>query len=301
MSGAKKDTPKGFSGFDKMSTKELEEFLYMDSKMPAGATDVDAILYISKLLADREWQSQKERDAMVRNAWESFNKNYRPEPGEHVPLYEDAEEPDDNLHIQLISPDNRRKRILSRIACIAIICVGLLTIGTATAYAFGIDVFQVVAEWSSEQFHLARGDGYLAPGREVQINPELEELHALLKEHQVNVQVAPTYLPEGFIQNSVDIQQIDGCQSFLGVYVNDDRIIGIRVEQRLESELTEMEYEKNDIAPESYFANGIEHHIVYNMGQYIAVWANGEYECSIWGDMEKDTLEAMIDSIYYKE
>lgn len=309
MSEANKNTPKDFSGFDEMSSKELEEFLYMDSKMPAGATDVDAIVYISKLLAEREKQSQKDRDVRLYEAWATFNNHYRPYSDDEASAYASAyaEEEDENLSLpirvlSLAAKARRKRRVLRRVACIALLFFGVIIAGSATAYAFGFDVFQVVAEWSSEQFHLSRGDGKLAHGREVQINPELKGLHALLEEYQIKAKLAPTFLPEGFVQVSVDTYVLNGYQFFLASYNNGEKNLVIQITDiKTEACVDETEFEKNDIPPERYVVNGVTHHIIFNMGRYVAVWANEMYECSVGGDIPKDVLETIIDSIYYEE
>ena len=58
------------------------------------------------------------------------------------------------------------------------------------------------------------------------------------------------------------------------------------------------EIEKNEDNVSLYEAGGITHHIMSDVTMNKAVWQNGEWECSITGDITRDDLTAMIDSIY---
>ena len=57
-------------------------------------------------------------------------------------------------------------------------------------------------------------------------------------------------------------------------------------------------YEKNEGSPEEYYVNGIPHYIMGNMARNVAIWRNGNVECSIQGFLTVDQLKQMIDSIY---
>lgn len=59
-----------------------------------------------------------------------------------------------------------------------------------------------------------------------------------------------------------------------------------------------VEYEKDFDDPEIYKANGIDHYIMTNMGEFLTVWQVGSLEVSISGVPTREELVKMIDSIY---
>lgn len=74
-----------FSHFDKLSTEELQEILRQDSFLDDDSSDIDAILYITNLLASRASSSDDSKD--VEAAWKSFKENYYPYISDSEPLY----------------------------------------------------------------------------------------------------------------------------------------------------------------------------------------------------------------------
>lgn len=48
----------------------------------------------------------------------------------------------------------------------------------------------------------------------------------------------------------------------------------------------------------SYVVRGIQHYIVDDGAQTKIVWANGNFECRICGDISEEEAIAIIDSIY---
>ena len=73
MSEQNQQKKRDYSCYDKMSTEELEEILHLDFLASEdGDSDLDAILYISDLLAQRTQLSDTEA------AWEQFQREYRP-------------------------------------------------------------------------------------------------------------------------------------------------------------------------------------------------------------------------------
>ena len=56
--------------------------------------------------------------------------------------------------------------------------------------------------------------------------------------------------------------------------------------------------EKNETKVDVYSVEGIEHHILTDVTMIKAVWQNGEWEGHITGDVTREELIHMIDSIY---
>ena len=151
-----KGRPK-YSKFDKMDTSVLEAILRADFDAPeAERLDVEVIIYISNLLAERQEIPQPD----VNKAKEEFFKYYYPL---EKSIYDFDDEDDNNFEVE--TDTNKaastmdkvlpfRKRLWRKFASAAAVFVIFMFGGTLTAYAFGYDPFAAVARWNDE--HLDR-------------------------------------------------------------------------------------------------------------------------------------------------
>ena len=77
-----------FSYFDKLSTEELREIIRQDSLLDENEdSDIDAILYITEVIANREKEENERNVKDVEAAWKSFKENYYPYISDPEPLY----------------------------------------------------------------------------------------------------------------------------------------------------------------------------------------------------------------------
>ena len=67
---------------------------------------------------------------------------------------------------------------------------------------------------------------------------------------------------------------------------------------RQSSPLPLSEIEKDENMVETYTVGNIEHYLMEDLGRQKAIWYNNGWECRISGDITRDELTAMIDSIY---
>ncbi|MEI3085701.1 MAG: sigma-70 family RNA polymerase sigma factor [Oscillospiraceae bacterium] len=75
-----------FSYFDKLSTEELREIIRQDSLLDENEdSDIDAILYITEVLANREKEENERNVKDVEAAWKSFKENYYPYISDFLP------------------------------------------------------------------------------------------------------------------------------------------------------------------------------------------------------------------------
>ena len=73
MSASEENQKRDYFRYDQMSTAELEQLLRLDFQASEdGDSDLNAILYISNLLAERNGLSDPD------TAWEQFQTQYRP-------------------------------------------------------------------------------------------------------------------------------------------------------------------------------------------------------------------------------
>lgn len=284
-----KGRPK-YSKFDKMDTSVLEAILRADFDAPeAERLDVEVIIYISNLLAERQEIPQPD----VNKAKEEFFKYYYPL---EKSIYDfgdednDDFEPETDEHKAASKPDNVvpfRKRLWRKFASAAAVFVIFMFGGTLTAYAFGYDPFAAVARWNDEHFWF-----------EKKINTA--EITDILSDYSDVEHLVPKWLPEGYEFENVNIVQYPNGRiirsSFVKNVDNEEFHICINYKQDLDNVQTI--YEKTDDDAIIYDKGGVEHYIIQNSTNLTIVWLSNDLECSIVGSFSVAEAKKIINSLY---
>ena len=167
-------TPEGtkkrdYSRYDQMSTAELEQLLRLDFQASEnGDSDLDAILYLSDLLARRNGPSDPDA------AWAQFQTKYRPY-ADGRSLYDFGDEEGSLAQAPPASRPRsvRRLRRLSILAAVLTACL----LGGMVAQAAGVDVWGAIARWTDETFRFIPVDSGGATAEE-----DMEQLRSSLPE-----------------------------------------------------------------------------------------------------------------------
>lgn len=284
-----KGRPK-YSKFDKMDTSVLEAILRADFDAPeAERLDVEVIIYISNLLAERQEIPQPD----VNKAKEEFFKYYYPL---EKSIYDFDDEDDNNFEVE--TDTNKpastmdkvlpfRKRLWRKFASAAAVFVIFMFGGTLTAYAFGYDPFAAVARWNDEHFWF-----------EKQINTT--EITDILSDYSDVEHLVPKWLPEGYEFENVNIVQYPNGRiirsSFVKNVDNEEFHICINYKQDLDNVQTI--YEKTDDDAIIYDKGGVEHYIIQNSTNLTIVWLSNDLECSIVGSFSVAEAKKIINSLY---
>ena len=280
------------------STEELEELLAMSFSMEDGAeTDEAYITTIMEVIREREEKEadQEKRQAEVDAAWREFQE-YRAErdrekaeadgladasgkfPGE-------PSRPQEKVHTA-----KKPGRVLR--SCAAAAAVIVLLCGTA--YAFGWNIFQALADWTAETFQFLTGTEPKMADYGV-----FENLY-LSVAMETDVPAVPTWAPEGAEEVEQPRTSVRSDKTrIVGEYLIEDREFTIRI--MIYDSLPEKyfgTYQKNDVTVEEYESGGIVHYITENIDNISAMWTNGYAEGYIQGDLSIGELKDMIDSIY---
>ena len=181
----------------------------------------------------------------------------------------------------------RYRRLLARTAIIAATLFALIF----TMQATGFDVFGAIARWTSEQFSFVK-DEVNVP------DPQLTyaSLQDALDDCGVTDKLSPTEFPEGSELSSVRIREEKDGVLISAKYTMGERVFFIALRKTSDAPYSEVEIEDPNI--ELYFVNGIEHHLMVDVKQMKVAWNNGPWECYIAGDLTREDLLMMIDSIY---
>lgn len=286
MSGFQKHD-RDFSSYDHMSTDDLREILRADFELPDGEeSDMEKILYIMEVIAQRRKGHPTGRYANEEEAWASFVENYCPEPEREVLRGSKAAE-----------KPRRGKRFLMRAASVAAAIALVLTIGSVTASAFNFNFWAWLAGWTREVFgvqdpkHTYLDDSLNFP-------EQLTELRDAMEKYGFPDRLLPTWLPDGSELTEWRCDVASGYVHLHGRFKNDqNEFILLDYYMHLDNK-TEFIVQKDGDEPEDYIFEDVTHHIMANYETYYATWSVDNVVCGIFGFTSRDELIRMINSIY---
>lgn len=274
-----------FSRFDAMSTEDLQAFLRKDASKPMGEeSDTKEILYVMEVLARRRKEQQEGKDpaealASFKNKY--YTENETPSISESVPVAYKR------------SSSGRWKRgLVAAVAAIFILVLG----NSITASALGFDLFAIIAKWTQETFHFGQA------GQVEETNSPSPDhvypcnsLQESLDKRGIKIVLVPTWIPDGYIESDVKIQDTPKQRIFLARYQNGDKTIIIKIAEHLNS--SPMQIEQSESLIEIFSSNGIQYYIFDNHDMLNAVWIRESFECYISGPISISEMKEIIDSI----
>lgn len=272
-----------FSRYDTMATEELEEILRFDTDAPEGEdTDVDLILYVLEVLADRKRNNNQVSGKTALEAFESFKQDYLPE----------------EIHIEPVpevnAPKIRPLRWLRGLTAAAAVLAFVL-LGSITANALGVDIWKAVAVWAQETFRL---ESHINAKSDLPV-PERSNGYSSLEEAIYDVDrvynIAPKWIPVGYELSDIIVDENPLQIKYVAVYSNGEASLKIVVQSYQDSHPEQIE--QSDGTEETIEASGIIYHIFEDVGTLQAVWIKDSYECYISGEITMEQLEMMINSI----
>ena len=273
-----------FAKYDAMSTDELQQILRDDASKSEGAeSDTETLFYVMEVLATRR-QARNEGKS-PEEALESFKQNYYTE--------NDISSVSESTTAAFKpSSRGRWRRGLIAAAAMLVIVIG----SSITANAMGFDLWEVIAKWTQETFHF----GYIDQKQENDSPTpgyvgSCTSLHDALKKSNITEELVPTWIPEGYIEDGVQITQTPKQRAFRARYVYDENIIVIRIAEYLGD--SPIQIEKSDSLLEVYTSNNVDYYLFNNHDILEAVWVNDIYECYISGPLSIEEIKEIIDSI----
>lgn len=276
-----------------MSTENLKRLLVQELDIPDDAeVDVAFIESITEVIKEREAGTPEEIKVDTEAAWNEFQ-NRLSEKIENTGAETDLQPTKKRKPLPIKSPNLRSCRLLRSIA--AVIVIFLAVCGTASA--FGLNVFQAVAEWTADTFHFVAGSGQNSS----QLDP-YSELRAVVGD-KTDVTVVPNWAPEGTaLKESISVADCSNGVRIQSVYesISGSFSIRIHIYNYATDDFSGL-YQKDAGSVQLYNSGGITHYFFHNNGKHGVAWTNGLLEVAIQGDLPVDDLKRMIDSIYEEE
>lgn len=275
-------TKQDYSKYAAMTSEELARLLRLDSEAPEGnELDIDTLLYITGVLAERE-KTSNNTGKTAQEAWMSFQQNYMPEEEELAVPAKDTK------------PVRSHPWVRRGIAAAAAIVLVVLVPLTAKALNWE-KIWDAVAMWARETF------SFVWEGQTNVDSPDTKELRPFVSlqgkmdEMGDDPSVVPTWIPDGYVLDHIDIDESPMQRSYIALYKNGERSINICVCSCAEIDPERIEINEDII--EIYDFNDTEFYILSNNGWVRAVWTQDSYECYISGQITIEEIKEMIDSI----
>ena len=263
-----------FSKYRDMSTEELEAILGADFLLDGDGADPELVEYILEVITERDALSIRENVGTAQEGWERFSEGYLRDPEER-----------ERKH------GHGGSRLARRAAGLAAVFAGLLVLGSAGAYAAGIDVLQAIAGWTQETFTFVRPG---EPGTEG-VPQQLAGLAEELERQGVTEKVIPGYLPEGYELVSEEYYSYNETLCFNVAFARGENKISFSY-MLYHTEIDFGKLQKDHGFPTIFEQNGVKYYIFTNTNDTIVAWVNGEMECFICG-LPENEIEKVIESI----
>ena len=268
--------------YNEMTTEQLREILRKHAhgeleKEP----DTEELFYIMEVLANRESENPEKQIKSTEEAYATFVKHYAPEM---------AEEP-------ILFPKRGAvaTRWMKRVAVVAIVFVALTT-AAVSAKAFAPEFWDKVAIWTKEIFRFGDvTDGTEGGEPDKEANIELNSLLEVMDRYEAPRNLAPSWIPEGYICVNADGKDTPKALSISAAYEKDGEQLFIRIRQVFGTKPQQIE--KSDDLIEIYTADGVDYYIFSNYEMLQTAWVAGEFECIISGKITLEEMKRIIDSI----
>lgn len=177
-----------------------------------------------------------------------------------------------------------------------ITCFVLFTV-LISVQAAGVDVFGTIGRWTDAVLFF----GNNTTERIIQTgtpNAELEELYEILSQNNIPLGLVPSYLPENYSSNTVDVLDNGMLLSIYAKYINQEDTIVILVDKYYSSDMANsIWFEKDSLEAEEYQPNEMLFYVFSDQSNWLGVWQNGEYSVCIQTSSSKTELLSMLNTI----
>lgn len=265
-----------------LSTEELENRLSMG--WLATSQEEDELLdTVAEVIIEREADKPTGRFADVDASWNEIMQSFS----------ENANQP--NVSERQTRRMPGRKRLLRRVASVAAV-IAATFLCLILVQAGGIDIFGTIGKWTNDIFYFEQDPtGTTAPST-TSVSPEID---SAFREYNIPVALAPKGDLGGMTLTEVHTSQ-SAAITDASILLSDENgrtLFFNIIWYRKTDQRPEHIFEKTENEVEEYRHNDMNFYIFENTGERQAVWSNGEYVIQIVGDVDRETIIAVINSI----
>jgi len=201
------------------------------------------------------------------------------------------------------------RKTLRPAAVFVLAILAVLLLATGVAAAMGVNLWKVVINWDRSQLYvetesteetadqaedqriLLTTAGALTPFGGIE-----DDFYDALIQHNIRVAI-PQWLPEGYRLKDVETISSE-METIVNALYEDDHGRSFNVNIDLLNNNSQSVYEKtNDEIPETITIDDHEYWIFSNLDHQMLIWTEEPYIISISGDLTKEELKQMIESI----
>lgn len=197
------------------------------------------------------------------------------------------------IHRKRMKSNRFFRRIVAGFA-VAVLC------SSVVAQACGIDIWGMIARFTSETFHMGAVETPYAEVKAYPIEEGESATFASLQEavdaFKINAPLAPKWIPERFDIEEVYAQRNASGISIYADYAASSGELSIRFNQSARAD--QRTVEKDSEICKTHNCGGILHYIIGDQSAVKIIWNNGEFECCISGAITEEEAIESIDSIY---
>lgn len=315
MAGSNEPKNKKYAYLRQLSMDKLLELLFVAPVPTASPEDEAYVDALEEAIIEKENESPSGFLPDVNQQWAEFQKHYSVTEESPIPdveaLIEDTSSADqENVSPRIASKCPARSRRIWRTALTAAALAVLILGCMVAAQAAGVDVFGAMARWTESTFSLGtvRSQGAKevpsegsAPVQIITPTEELEysSLQEVLDANEVTEVIAPTWLPEEYALDLVDVTHLADPELLLVYAEYTDGTDTLQISIMSYTDEPSGQIEKNDKPPETFEIGGITFYLIENAKNYTVAWYTDHYECYICGALnQKETLKKMVYSMY---
>ncbi|MDR1156846.1 MAG: DUF4367 domain-containing protein [Oscillospiraceae bacterium] len=297
---------------EKKTIEELQAILADDTLLPLDdASNTEKILEILAIIKRKENKTDEQRKAERIAFWTGLLDRH----GNELPIrLEDVMHPREHKSCSDgLNPQASRTRFGDhfpwhkagrRFATVATLIVALLLVNTFVAYAFQINILNVVVDFTDDLFRKTVVSTVNMP-RSMESSQDSPTsggstlLQTALDELGITQPSAPDWMPNGFVFDNLQVADAQSSKILAVQYKRGKEAIlltFVLYNQPL-TELTR-NYEKSAGAPLEYKRDGIIHYIFTNLDVTVATWLDGLCDCDIQGKISVEEIKLIIDSMY---
>ncbi len=172
-----------------------------------------------------------------------------------------------------------------------------------TVQAFGVNWLGMIARWTEELFqpqernipYAVVMDRPLKEGETVYYDSLKEAVEAF----GITEPLAPEWIPERFAFAEAYAWQKSSGVSIYAKYEDADGVLQIFYNEANLLNMNSVEKDSDTI--KLYSAFGVDHFLMIDRNREKVFWQNGDFACEMTGDVSKEELKKIIDSIYKGE
>ena len=296
-----------YAYLNQLSTEQLEEILRMDLE-DAKLGNEDAIFHILEVIEQREKELPTGRIPDINKVWGEFQAYYHVPEGEAASLYPSETTADTDsrpLSVPQPAPTHQHSRSHQWLkqSLVAVIAVIAVLGGMIAAQAAGLDVFGTIGRWTDNVFHFATFLNDTEENASLIRKDNSENKYVALQEAlsnmNINQNLSPTWFPEYLALGEPEITTSQICTSIsLDAENTDGLFVSVDIIQYSSAhQLSKATFEK-DANNIEYYSNSTQtFYLLSNIDYTTAVWSDGLLVQQITGNIEKDDIKKIIDSI----